>query len=346
MDEMKISQIMALTMLAFLSLSSGGLIVSHAAYPATQPISLNIAGGVVSAGDQQYSLQQGGEIVAGVIQGNNVVAASSNFEYHYNAQVYGLSAIGYVYFNLQGTVSGGTYNGWTVDYSGSAQINGAVPAVCLPSYSVTGVCATTDTSMVPAFFLGVVNTQLTFSSPGTNSVTTQSEVPMMFESAYLNPFGAPVVLTSIDGSIVIITTYSQATINWSNVIESGTISGNLGSTSVNGQFSEISQEQENLVTGTAQDQGQMTFSGMNLASLDSSGTYSGSSTIPTAGSYDISAAIGFPPGSGVATATGFQSIGTFDLRSQSSTLTGSYSISWGVPAFEFEGSATAWLSTR
>jgi hypothetical protein len=199
-----------------------------------------------------------------------------------------------------------------------------------------------------------------------------NQVPMLFESAYLNPFGNPIVFGTADNfaTLMVVTPYTHANIFWTQVSVSGSITGTLGSSNiVSGQFSESSNEFENLVTGTAQDSGTMTFSNVvnasgPVTSLDVTGTYKGSSTIPTTSQYacmtsagpslcsnsDCTSSLGLGPfeamtGLSVCTNTGFESQGSFNLHGQASYVSGSYSSAWSVPAFAFGGMASGSVSS-
>lgn len=405
--------------------------VTHAAGPSspldsnapqnTQALSLSsIIGGVTSAGNQHYIIQQAGPLpptFMASIDGYTIAPGNpSNFNYQLNVQVQaadsgptppsppnhhgdsspqGITVTGNANFNINAQTSDGN----TIHVSANAQINDMIAAVCLPSGSISGTCASTDTSAVPAYFLGIANLHITITTPPApptaptprappNQPTPPTpptppiniQVPMMFESAYLNPFGAPLVIVSQDllmGSspiIMIVTTYQHATIDWSNVQTGGYIMGALGQTGFSGIFVQISHEHEDLFAGTARDSGTMTFSnvistsGTPLNTLDVSGPYKGNSTIPTASSYactntglsgtpigvgncmntDCSASIGFPMSTGVTgvcTNTGFESSGTFNGKTQGSQITVDYVIPWSIPAFVFIGSSTFGLVT-
>jgi hypothetical protein len=160
---------------------------------------------------------------------------------------------------------------------------------------------------------------------------------MQIESPYFNPFGAPIVLASMDNSIVIAATYTSGNIIWAGTKVGGATFGTLGSTQTSGAFNMTSSEFENLVTGRSMDAGTISFSSMTSSSLDAKGFYVGTSTIPTTGSSDCSASTGIP---GTCTETGFQSIGTFTM----SGISGSYNTTWGVPALGFSSTVSATVS--
>lgn len=332
----------SITLLAMLLLFASGLAIPNGVSSSTpQTLSLKTSGQVLNVASQQYFINQSGAFVSATFPGYSI--SSGTINYALNASVTGETITGQVSFNLNGSLSGG---GTITISSTSDPLSAMIAAVCLPNYdtpSTGGGCQANDTSAVPAFFVGFARMQVT-SSTGNRIL---SNVEMMFESAYLNPYGSPIVIASADSSIVVITAYTQATVTWSGAFEAGSINGSFGSTAISGQFSQNSTEQENLVSAIAKDSGTMTFSnvidanGSAITSLDASGTYTGNSSIPLAGSYDCSAEIGFPAGSGVCTQTGFQSSGNFNLQSQSYSVMGNYSSTWGTPAFGYSGKANA-----
>ena len=373
---MKTTTTIAVTLLAvFLLLSSGGLVATYAASPTTthtdrgsdgpsaaQTLSLAIGGGVVSAGTQHYNIQQTGQVVSATVAGFTIDPTQPMLlQYHLEATVQGTTASGNANFHLTATLADGS---GTLYVSGNAKIIGAVAAVCLPNYDTPnpdGTCPAADNSEVPAFFVGIATVQVTVGTPTSHDApndhgapTQPMIVPMLFESAYLNPFGNPIVFGSADNfaSLMIITPYNHATIDWNNVVVAGGLGGVYGSSQVAGTFSEVSREHENLVTGVAQASGMMTFSnvvnttGYPVNALDATGAYKGTSTIPTTGSYDCSASLGFPAGSGVCTQTGFLSTGHFNLHGQNSNVVGSYSTQWTIPAFGFQGTANGAVTTH
>lgn len=332
----------SITLLAmFLLFMSGLAIPQGAASSSRQTLSLETSGQVLNVATQQYLINQSGSFVSATFPGYSI--SSGTLQYALNASVTGKTVTGKVSFNLSGTLVGGG----TISISSSSdQLSAMIAAVCLPNYDIPSTgsgCQANDTSAVPAFFVGMATMQIT-SSAGNKIL---SNVEMMYESAYLNPYGAPIVIASADSSIAIITDYTQANVSWSGAMEIGSISGSFGSMAISGQFSQNSSEQENLVLGVAKDSGTMSFSSMidangsAISSLDASGTYTGNSSIPLAGSFDCSAEIGFPVGSGVCTQTGFMSSGSFNLISQSYSVIGNYSSTWGTPAFGYNGAANA-----
>jgi hypothetical protein len=165
---------------------------------------------------------------------------------------------------------------------------------------------------------------------------------LQIESPYFNPWGAPIVLASTDNSIVIAATYTKGSILWAGTTLAGTIVGTLGTAAASGTFSMTNTEYENLVAGTASDAGSISYSSMTPSSLNAKGHYTGTSTIPTAGALDCSAATGIP---GTCSWTGFQSGGRFTFTSNGdAAITGTYSTAWGTPALSFVSTVSATVS--
>jgi hypothetical protein len=336
---MKTLYISAVAILAVLLVSGGGgLLVTHATTPSwgsngwqnqsSQTLSMSLVGGVASLGNQRYFIEQNGPALEAVIDGSPLT--STQLTYALSANQKGVSTSGRAYFELTGQDPSGN----TVSVTGTVQISGSVPALCLPSQNV-GACAATDTSEVPLYFTGVASIQIP-------SMPTDT-APMLLESAYFNPFGDAINITALDGSVFIVTNYTQGTINWSNVVDVGAISGTLGTTPIAGAFQQVVSERENLVSGTSRDLGMISFSQMtNLTSgaainyMDANGMFIGSSTIPQAGSVPCGA---------TCTETGFQDMGTFILSSwqdgSGATITGTYNTQWSVPAFSFTSVSNA-----
>jgi uncharacterized protein YfiM (DUF2279 family) len=341
----------ALSLLAVFLLSGSGLIAANAqGTTQQQPLSFSAFGGVASAGNQYYDIQQSGQPVMASIVGYTFDSAQPvHFTYYLSASVNGLSSSGVAFFDLTASLVGGG----TVTIMGYAPINSQVPALCLPSGSTSGMCAPGDTSSIPAFFVSS-NTMLLIVTNlnGHTSMQTQT-LPMLFESAYMNPFGAPIVLGSADSfaTLLIITPYSTGTVSWNGVVTEAQVMGTYGTTSVSGNLVQVTSEHENLVTGTSNDHGTMALShmvdsnGNPVSALDARGTFSGTSVTPMQGGVDCSSSIGFPVGFGVCTMYGFDSTGTFNLSGSHTMISGSYSTVWGIPAFTFTASATGTVTT-
>ncbi|MDG6904899.1 MAG: hypothetical protein JRN20_03840 [Nitrososphaerota archaeon] len=330
----------AVTVLAVLVLASGGLLVTHAA--TTQSLSMNLTGGVVNAGEQQYNIQQSG--FAGGLLGTDQFGGV--LTYTLNADVKGITTHGSASFQLVGLDA----NNLPVIISGMIPITGNLPAICLPSGTMPVIIATNihkpqcllqGTSEVPFFFLGTGQVQISV-----GGVSTKATIPMAFESAYFDPFRGLIVFGSADiltgttaPSLSIVTTYNVATIDWSNGVEAGYFTGAVGTTSIVGSFQQVASEHEDLVAGTATDSGTITFSGVTdlsgnaISYMDGSGTYSGTSYIPTTGSTPCLGGVPY------CTETGFQSSGSFQVTSghghNTASIVGGYDTTWSVPAFMF-----------
>ena len=322
-------------------------------------------GGVVNAGNQNYFISQNGPTVAAVIDGQPL--ATSQLTYTLNAQQKGVSTSGSASIVLTGSFANKT----TISITGNVLILGSVASVCLPSGNAL-TCASGDTSEVPLYFTGGASFQISTTQPSSNtgngygnngggngfgngnshSYTSSSinspapttlNVGVVLESAYFNPFGQPIAIESTDGSIIIVTTYQQATVEWSNVVDAGLLGGALGTTGISGTFQQVAVENENLVAGTARDVGTMAFAnvvnnatGASIAYMDASGGYLGTSTIPKSPAYACGTTIGIQ----TCTETGFQDQESFLMfggqGQNSATITGSYITFWTVPAFAFQ----------
>lgn len=283
-------------------------------------------GGVTNLGSQAYAVS-GGQVAYAEI-GGMTLNPGATIQYNFTA----------------------TQNGMTTEGSGSIYLAGTtatggvvVPISARATFSINGAeaGAVVGQSELPFVFLtSTSNFQVTVGG----IAQTIPEI-LSIESPYFNPWGAPIVMASPDGAIVIVATYAQGTILWTGTQVAGPVVGTLGTTPAAGIFTLTSGELENLVQGTAVDSGAITFSAMTPASLDASGFYTGPDTIPypvgtspyPAGPpapWDCSPMFGIP---GTCTETGFQSIGQF----RAPGMSGTYSTAWGVPAFEFNSTITA-----
>ena len=283
-------------------------------------MSASVIGGVSNLGRQTYTVS-GGQVAFAEVAGQAIVPQNASITYDFNVVQTGVSSVGEASLNLTGTSSAGL----RVSAVGSFVIDGNVPAAELP----VG-CSSGCRSALPFFFLA--NSSAVEITVG-NSTQTKSET-LEIESPYFNPLGAPILLTSADGSIVIAATYTEGSIMWVGTQLGGQLIGTLGSAPVTGSFNMTSNENENLVLGEAIDVGVLEFSSMTPASLDSGGVYIGLSTIPTAGTKDCSALTGVP---GTCAETGFVSAGEFFITGN----TGGYSTTWGVPALGFSSQIRA-----
>jgi hypothetical protein len=311
----------ALALVALLLVLDGAIPSGFAAAP-TQPriLSASVTGGVSNLGRQTYAVS-GGQVAFAEIAGQVINPQDASITYDLNVVQTGVSSLGEASLNLTGTSS----TGLQVSVVGSFVIDGNVPAAELP----TG-CSSGCTSALPFFFLG--NSSAVEIKVG-DFTQTGSET-LEIESPYFNPFGAPILLASADGSIVIAVTYTEGSILWAGTQLGGHMIGTVGSTPVTGSFNMTSNENEDLVRGEAIDAGVLQFSSMTPPSVDGGGVEIGLSTIPTAGATDCSAMTGVP---GTCTETGFQSTGEFFITGN----TGDYSTAWGVPALGFSSQIRA-----
>jgi hypothetical protein len=349
----------SITLLVAVLLSSSGLLVTHATTPnsiqnlsssqskQTEKLSLGIQGVISSAGSQTWSLS-GGSLV-GAQFGQEQVPPNANLQYMMRASVNGLSASGSVRIALSGT----TVDGQSINFRASGPIVGMIPSICFPSYAspdANGNCPSTDTSAIPAFFVAEVSTTETL---GSNTTTGLEN--LLIESPILNPFAAPIAIMSTDGSIAIIATYQTGSATWSNVQVMGTVSGTFNGNSASGSFSQVANAVENFVTGKENELGSVAFQNMSTSSLNARGLYVGTSTVPTAGSFDCAAMAGLPEGT--CTETGLASTGTFIMLGSSgsnsnsaflsgTTIVGSYTVNWPAPSITFSGTIAATVTTQ
>jgi len=296
-----------------------------------QSLTLNIQnGGIIDAGPQTWTMSGGVLGLASDSATPTLAGATwSAVNYSMKADVDGLTSSGTFHLHLVGTTAAGHNIGVRVN----ALINSSIPAVCFPSYSLTGVCAASDTSEIPAYFMAFGN--LTVRTG--HDLSPKYPVALVVEDAALNPFGAPIVISSMDGSFLVVATYAHAHTTWNGVQTGGTVSGSIGSTAVSGNFVQTIHTEENYVTGTAKDSGKISLIGMTPATLDANGRFSGISTIPTTGAIDCSPT-GLP---GTCSETGYVSTGTFSMDPQGVQLAGYYSVQWPAPSIVFAGNITA-----
>jgi hypothetical protein len=323
-----------LSVLALLFVASTiGISAGSYSFAASSKNSLNLNiqnGGIINAGPQKWTMS-GGVLGAALDTASPVLAAATwtSVSYSMSANVNGLTSSGTFGLHLLGTTAAGQRIAVRVHTT----INESIPAVCFPSYSVTGVCATGDTSEIPAYF--IANGYLRIET-GTN-LSPKYEVTLVIEDAALNPFGAPIVITSMDGSFLVVATYSHAKTVWQGVQTGGTLTGTLGSTPVTGSFIQNIRTVEDYVTGNSTDSGQISLVGMTPSYLDAKGHFQGTSTIPTTGMVDCS-----PPGlPGTCTETGYSSTGTFSMDPNGVRLSGNYAVMWPEPSITFGGNITA-----
>jgi hypothetical protein len=313
-------------------------------------MSLGLAGGFAHVANQQYQ-QSGGAATYARLRHISVSLSSVSLTYGLNAAVAGSTVSGTAYFSLTGTGSSGDDDrpvvSGPVSVVAQAVLVGMVPAVGFPLDPTQPAnliaCYPNCQSNIPAFFIGAGDIQVTF-----NGVTTDNpNAVFLFESAYLNPFGGPIVMGTADGSVRIAATYTAQNSIWSGVQTAGVAIDSNGI--VIGNFALTSNLSENLVTGTENDSGTMTLYGFSgqYSSLNSVGTFSGVSIVPTTGSFDCTAALGaqlyaagiyFRLPEKACLATGSLSSGGFQLRHNSYlSIKGAYGLYWSVPALGFGG---------
>jgi len=301
----------ALTAAAILVLLGGS--ASAFANTPTQQLNLSVPfgyGGVTNLGSQTYTIG-GGSVLGATVNGLQV--NNPKLQYFLVATVSGTTTSGYGTIRLTGTTSAGQ-----VSATGTFTINADSPV------------ATIGSDLPSAFISYAPNISIT-TRTGSESLSQ----PFAIESPYLNPFGNPIILSSLDGyTLSIVATYSIGTIVWQGTQVQGALAGTYGTESVSGIVTDTGSEVEDLVAGTAYDHGTTSFSQMTDPALDVTGTYTGSDTIPTAGATDCSSMTGIP---GTCTETGFQSSGTWSAGS----LHGTYATTWGVPALYFGSTITS-----
>jgi hypothetical protein len=171
------------------------------------------------------------------------------------------------------------------------------------------------------------------------SVVFSGDLPMQYESAYLNPFGGPVLFESQGGEVMVVAAYSQAKIDWNGSQLGGVATGTLDGNAVFGGFSMTVNAHEDLVAGTESESGSIALVGMVPTSLNADGRFRGHSTFSPLGGIDCAASMGLPEGT--CTLTGLSSSGSFSMHSDGGKIRGSYSTQWGTPAFAFSSTVSA-----
>ena len=317
-----------------------------------QRITLSYSGILVDIGSQSYSSRGGSLVSASVTAaGKTFSLSSAHLEYSIDAKVQGNDVAGHATLQLKshGAKSGEDTNSDQFSVAGRFDLTSMIPAIGFPITNQTNPLACLPdscTSQIPGFLIGVGDLKLKI---GDSRITLPS-TPMLFESAYLNPFGGPIFIGTPDGSISIAVRYSSAISHWANVKTSGTVQAG---TSDQGAFTLVSDLTENLLMGTETDRGKITLFGFaSTPALNSAGEFKGKSVIPTAGEFDCTSSltgqlnlIGFPltlpPNT--CTATGATSTGGFELRSAQgeNEIKGTYVDNWFVPAIGFVGQSTA-----
>lgn len=297
------------------------------AWPGHQGVSLSLAGGVVSPGVQSY-YQSGGQTAAAYILGNAIQARGSRLTYSLSTVVKGLTASGSASFMLTSFAGPGQ----KLVVTASITIDSMTPAILFPLGCTPG---TDCTSAIPAMFNGTAQLEI-----NENGVVSTSSVGVGIESAYLNPFGGPIIIATDGNGVIIVATYSQARIQWTGVVMGGTLTGTFGGQQVAGNFGMLVNSTEDLRTGFEMDQGLISFGGMSVPADDSTGAFQGLSTIPRGSAAPCP---GFP--AGTCSITGLQSSGFFSmLTAGGQSVFGQYTTSWGMPAVSFTSSITATIT--
>jgi len=318
----------------------------------SQSLTLSFSGILTDIGSQTYRSSGGSLVSASVTAaGKTISLSSAHLEYSIDAKVQGNNVAGHATLQLKshGAKSGEDTSPSQFSVAGRFDLTGIIPAVGFPITDPTNPLAclpNSCTSQIPGFLVGVGDLTLRF---GDTRITLPS-TPMLFESAYLNPFGGPIFIGTPDGSISIAAKYSSAISHWANVKTSGSVQAG---TSDQGAFTLVSDLTENLLKGTETDRGKITLFGFaSTPALNSAGEFKGKSVIPTAGEFDCTStltgqlnSIGFPltlpPNT--CTATGATSTGGFELSSAQgeNEIKGTYVDNWFVPAIGFVGQASA-----
>jgi hypothetical protein len=325
-----------LVSLAVLLVAGNGIATVSASTPTSQPLLFTVPsnlGTVQNLGDQTYAVG-GGHVVSAVV-GGTALDPGATITFSLNARVIGPKITGSASFDLQGTISG-----VPVSASGRVAITGRLTLAQIAQTQVQACSGPGGNAcgVLPVLFGGASIIQVTVAGVGRHDLTV-----FYVENPYFNPFGAPIVLASSDGAVVIAATYDLGTIHWQGSMVGGPMIGVLGgSTPVSGSLGLTSTEEEDLVAGTAVDNGTITFSSMRPSFLDLSGTYAGTSYIPAPSPLDdCSKFLGFPAGSGVCTMTGFDSAGRYVMKQDGTLVVGQYSTTWTVPALAFTSTSHA-----
>jgi hypothetical protein len=309
-----------------------------------QPNQLNLTftGSIDGLGPQAYA-QSGGTLLFASVLGEPINSSTAVFTESSSASMSGLATGGSATFSLSGVM----LNGSSFSIGGPIGIDDAIPAEVFPLGCWNGIMLplpASCTSQVPAFYIGGGTLNVTVTS------SWQVSEEMDLESAFLNPYGGPIVWGSIDpntgfpdagSNVLLVFTYEAAAIDWQDVQTGGSINGTLGTAPVSGSFNQTTSAHEDLFAGTETENGTLAWTGMTPSSLDASGAFSGSSTIPTDNEIDCSDMIGIP---GTCAETGFSSQGQYTLAPGQSLITGTYNLTWAVPALTFSGPSTATVS--
>jgi len=322
-------------------IAMASLLVSNGAVAyGPQPLALTMTGGINSIGGQNYILGQHGSVDYASVMGQTLNPHGSLLAYSLTADVVGASVSGHGTLHLVGTTAGGK----SITLDARISIQNMVPAESFQG------------SAIPSAFLGLLTG--TFSTGG---VSSSVSLPVSVVSPFINTYGGPIVLASLDtaNSIELVSAYQFADIFYSNVqVFTVSVTGTVGGTPVTAGSATLSTwAMENLRAGTEVEAGSIAFQGMNPSMLDSSGFYSGSSVIPSSSNclstYGFSPCttdctaylpllMGAPdlntgplPSSGLCTITGFISSGTFHTHGSHAQISGSYRTVWDIPSVSF-----------
>ena len=286
-------------------------------------------GGVITnAGSQQNTLA-GGQAVADGYIFSTAIAAGTQVNFKLSASVAGLTTSGSGELGL----SDGKGKRWGNLQGVTIKITGEVPAATFPldfSNPDNFMCQSNCNSEIPFWFTGIASVV----TQGNHGSSTQS-IPILIESAYWDPLGAPIVIASADdgASIFLVLTYTTATINWTGVEVDGVLTGTYGTATVSGAYTTVTNSFENLLAGTEQDSGQISFYGFAVPQLNAKGDLKGSTTFTNAGGVDCSMQDGSTGVPGTCLLTGASSAGTFNMQlSQGGKISGTYGTIWSVPS--------------
>jgi len=323
-------------------------------------LSLTFSGAILSSGTQSYS-STGGSVVVGSLLGKTIDPTEAQLDYSVQARVSGLSVQGSASFSL--SLKGD--DGSVTTVKGNAPIAEMIPAETFPIGCTFGADCT---SGIPGIYLGLASvTSQTCPAQGQKSGdhgvghssgngnghgnrgcsdASQMTLPMEFESAFLNPFGGPIFISSQGGEIFLIATYTSARVIWTGIQLGGSATGSLAGSPVSGGFAMGVSAVEDLKSGSELEVGSIALVGMSPPSLNAAGHFIGRSTIPpgTACPTPPPPYQPFPPGT--CQLTGFSSNGLFSMQSSTGgSIVGSYSTIWTAPAVAFTSTVTAILSS-
>jgi hypothetical protein len=284
----------------------------------SQHLSLSLSGLITNAGTQHYELD-GGHLIGGSVNGQPV--SPGKILFNLDATVHGLS------------VSGGGSLQLSHGFYARITIDDAVPAAIFPLSPTGANCDPTSepcNSEIPVLFTGTASVQT-----GEGDAV---QVPIGIESAYWDPLGGPIVITSLPSGAAFsfVVTYSTATITWIGVQLQGGFAGKLGSESVSGLYSQMTYSQENLLKGTEFDIGSIVFAQASDPKLDGHGLFFGHTTFTNAvppGEDCTMPPFSFPLPEGTCLATGATSNGEFLMAGGEGTfILGYYHTTWSVPS--------------